>query len=171
MTSRGRSWSSSRSSMRRWPTGSATTCSEGQANSLWGKAMAMLRQTETRAEYAIEKPTTLLGRDQRCDIVLRSRLVSHEHARIHRGLFGYTIEDVGSTHGTYVNGERLRARKRLRSGDVIVLAMAPARRHAAQRHAAGPCTTSTGWGMHHTPPPFYASRLQYARIYHMVYTQ
>ncbi len=115
--------------------------------------MASLTQTETGAEYPIKKRLTLVGRHEACDIVLPSRLVSHEHARIHKGLFGYTIEDVGSTHGTYVNGERVEGRKRLRSGDVIILAMVPVRDEKRTRHWEDPRGTSGGWGAHHTSPP------------------
>jgi hypothetical protein len=115
--------------------------------------VAVLKDTQTGAEHPIEKRITLLGREDHCDIVLRSRLVSHEHARIRKRLFGYTIEDVGSTHGTYVNDKRLKRSKRLRNGDVIILAKAPVRPEKPVPPTEHPRDTSTGWEPHHTPAP------------------
>lgn len=45
--------------------------------------------------------------------------LSGEHARIRRTGAAYVIADLGSTHGTRVNGRLLSGEARLRSGDVI----------------------------------------------------
>lgn len=49
--------------------------------------------------------------------------VSRQHARIGYNGNGYTIEDLGSSNGTWVNGNRLTARQPhpLRSGDHVQL--------------------------------------------------
>ena len=48
--------------------------------------------------------------------------LSRQHARIARGENGaYTIEDLGSTNGTSVNGERVEAVQSLALGDTIEL--------------------------------------------------
>jgi pSer/pThr/pTyr-binding forkhead associated (FHA) protein len=44
---------------------------------------------------------------------------SGRHARIESGSDGVWIFDLGSTNGTYVNGERIDGRARLREGDVV----------------------------------------------------
>jgi hypothetical protein len=87
--------------------------------------MALLRETQRGTEYVLTKRTTVLGREESCDLRAPTRLVSAHHARIRKGLLGYVIEDLGSSNGTFVNGERIRKAKRLRDGDVIVLAMVP----------------------------------------------
>src|SRR5439155_1097347 len=49
------------------------------------------------------------------DITLDDKTVSRRHAALRMTSDGATIEDLGSTHGTYVNGEKVtskRARKR-----------------------------------------------------------
>jgi pSer/pThr/pTyr-binding forkhead associated (FHA) protein len=45
--------------------------------------------------------------------------VSRRHAQVHRSGSGFVISDLGSTNGTYVNGERLIADHRLADGDII----------------------------------------------------
>jgi hypothetical protein len=44
---------------------------------------------------------------------------SGRHARVESGLDGTWVIDLGSTNGTFVNGERLDGRRRLHRGDAI----------------------------------------------------
>jgi predicted component of type VI protein secretion system len=44
--------------------------------------------------------------------------MSHEHARISRDDGGFTLEDLGSTNGTYI---KLREATRLEHGDCLLL--------------------------------------------------
>jgi predicted component of type VI protein secretion system len=66
----------------------------------------------------------VLGRDDGCDIMIPSRQVSRNHARIIATDDGTTIEDMGSKNGTHLNGEMLSDVKTLRDGDVIQIAFA-----------------------------------------------
>lgn len=61
-----------------------------------------------------------VGRDIHADIVINVPEISRRHARLWRGSGGYTLEDLGSTNGTYVNGQRLSSPYTLRSGDTIM---------------------------------------------------
>src|ERR1700690_2759965 len=45
--------------------------------------------------------------------------LSRQHARISRLSGELTIEDLGSTNGTSVNGERISGPRQLRTGDVV----------------------------------------------------
>ena len=60
----------------------------------------------------------LLGRDPQNDIVLDDRRVSRKHAEVRLRLGRYTLYDLQSTNGTYVNGRRV-AEKVLDDGDKI----------------------------------------------------
>ena len=114
--------------------------------------MAYLRDTGTGAEFNLEKRTTVIGRDEGCDIVFGSRLVSHQHAKIRRGLFGgYSIVDAGSGNGTYVNGKQLKGRLRLQGGEVI--AIGRVHDDAPKSGSQDPSTKTAGWGMKHRPAP------------------
>jgi pSer/pThr/pTyr-binding forkhead associated (FHA) protein len=60
-----------------------------------------------------------MGRADGADIPIDDPFASSVHARIFpRGHFMY-IEDMGSTNGTYLNGRRLRAAERLKTGDTV----------------------------------------------------
>src|SRR5206468_12801287 len=49
----------------------------------------------------------LIGRDPQNDLVLDDRRVSRKHAEIRLRLGRYTLYDLQSTNGTYVNGRRV----------------------------------------------------------------
>lgn len=64
---------------------------------------------------------TIIGRSPKCKLVLDDPLVSRAHARLMVHLGTATIEDLGSSNGVLVNGERLLRARVLVSGDRIVI--------------------------------------------------
>ena len=60
-----------------------------------------------------------IGRGLDCDVVLADRYVSRHHARISSLPMVTLLQDLGSTHGTFVNGQRISQPTPLRPGDVI----------------------------------------------------
>jgi hypothetical protein len=62
----------------------------------------------------------LIGRHQRCDIVLRDPSVSRRHARLTFRDHKWIIQDLRSTNGTIVNGARV-GRSEVRPGDLLAL--------------------------------------------------
>lgn len=61
----------------------------------------------------------LVGREQECAISLNSSHISRYHAKINVSSGGVYIEDLLSTNGTYVNGQRIKGRVRLSLGDEV----------------------------------------------------
>jgi len=71
--------------------------------------------------FALTKNEIFLGRDPHNDIVISDSEVSRKHARLVLQAAGYVLEDLGSTNGTYVDGQRLMGPHVLRPGEVIML--------------------------------------------------
>ncbi|AVS76098.1 FHA domain-containing protein [Paracidovorax cattleyae] len=69
-------------------------------------------------EVALIKERTTLGRRPYNDIVIDNLAVSGEHAVLHMAGDAVEIEDIGSTNGTYVNGQPVK-RQPLRNGDLV----------------------------------------------------
>lgn len=68
--------------------------------------------------FSLESATTTIGRSSDQDLILHEPFVSRRHAVIHRLTEGYEIVDQGSSHGTYLNGQRT-DRAILHNGDVL----------------------------------------------------
>jgi hypothetical protein len=69
-------------------------------------------------DVALGGERVCVGRLASCDIRLADANVSREHAAFVREGAGWAIEDLESTNGTYLNGERV-SFERLRNGDVV----------------------------------------------------
>src|SRR6516225_5389543 len=61
-----------------------------------------------------------IGRSSELDMVLVEDMVSRKHAKITVGGGKIVIEDLGSTNGTFVNGEKVK-QARLKEGDRILI--------------------------------------------------
>ena len=66
--------------------------------------------------------TISIGRDTASSIAIADSEVSRKHARLRIQDRGYLIEDLGSTNGTFVNGQRLMGPHLLKHGELIKLA-------------------------------------------------
>lgn len=73
------------------------------------------------ATYSLEGDQLVIGRDSASNIAINDAEVSRKHARLNFQGGKYVIEDLGSTNGTFVNGQRLIGPVVLKSGDVISL--------------------------------------------------
>jgi pSer/pThr/pTyr-binding forkhead associated (FHA) protein len=72
-------------------------------------------------EFELSQPNTSLGRESGVDIVLTTTAVSRRHAQVTQENSQYYIEDLGSSNGTYLNGQRISGRQMLRDGDQVGL--------------------------------------------------
>jgi len=71
-------------------------------------------------EVAIDRARIVIGRGRKADLALAEATISRAHAAIGFDAEGFFVEDLGSTNGTMVNGERI-TRQRLKSEDEIVM--------------------------------------------------
>jgi hypothetical protein len=74
-----------------------------------------------RPRSTIELGTpTVIGRDRGSGVWLDDdEFASARHARIDPRPDGVWVDDLGSTNGTFVNGDRITSRRLLRPGDVV----------------------------------------------------
>jgi pSer/pThr/pTyr-binding forkhead associated (FHA) protein len=70
-------------------------------------------------EHRLLTNAATIGRAVECDIVIASKSISRENTRIRLEGRHWFAEDLGSTNGTYLNGERIITPMKLRDGDSI----------------------------------------------------
>ncbi len=74
----------------------------------------------TGHELGVDSAPITVGRGEQNDVALESdEFASSTHARFVPQRDGVWIEDVGSTNGTFVNGDRLPSPRKLTPGDVV----------------------------------------------------
>jgi pSer/pThr/pTyr-binding forkhead associated (FHA) protein len=89
----------------------------GHAVSL-GATVRVLSGFYEGLEVPVDRDWLVIGRGRGADLVLALPTISRAHAAIGWDPGGFFLEDLGSTNGTLLNGER-RERSRLADGDEI----------------------------------------------------
>jgi FHA domain-containing protein len=80
--------------------------------------LVVRRGPNAGARFLLDHDVTTSGRHPDSDIFLDDVTVSRRHAEFHRGGSGFTVRDVGSLNGTYVNRERVESAT-LSNGDEV----------------------------------------------------
>ena len=71
------------------------------------------------ASFTLEGDQLTIGRDSVNEIVINDAEISRRHARLTFQGGKYVLEDLGSTNGTFVNGQRLAGPRVLKAGEVV----------------------------------------------------
>ncbi len=71
--------------------------------------------------FALEGDQLVIGRDASNNITINDAEISRKHSRLLFQGGKYVLEDLGSTNGTFVNGQRLAGPVVLKTGDVVSL--------------------------------------------------
>ena len=86
-----------------------------------GMALLVVRRgPNAGARFLLDHDVTTSGRHPDSDIFLDDVTVSRRHAEFHRGQSGFTVRDVGSLNGTYVNRERVESATLSNSDEVQI---------------------------------------------------
>ncbi|MGH3660583.1 MAG: oxoglutarate dehydrogenase inhibitor Odhl [Micromonosporaceae bacterium] len=84
-----------------------------------GTALLVVRRgPNAGARFLLDHDVTTSGRHPDSDIFLDDVTVSRRHAEFHRETAAFTVRDVGSLNGTYVNRERVETAT-LSNGDEV----------------------------------------------------
>lgn len=87
---------------------------------LSGYALVVERGPRTGMTYLLRNGNTTVGRHPESDIFLNDVTVSRHHCRFHLSDDSLTVEDSGSTNGTYVNDQRIDSTE-LSAGDEVLV--------------------------------------------------
>src|SRR5213075_3320836 len=92
---------------------------EGQESAQW--ALRFISGKYQGGEFPLRpNREIIIGRSSELDMVLVEDMVSRKHAKITTDDKAVTIQDLGSTNGTFVNGEKVR-KVELKDGDRILI--------------------------------------------------
>jgi len=78
----------------------------------------MFRADGERRSFSIVRDMTVVGRREDCDLRIPLGEVSRKHCRIIKDADAIRLEDLGSSNGTFHNGERVREAT-LAAGDTV----------------------------------------------------
>jgi hypothetical protein len=81
--------------------------------------LVMRTGAQAGMEFPVDRPLVRIGRGSGNDIPLQDTQASRQHAEISQQGEQFFIRDLGSTNGTFVNGERLTAPRLLQPGDQV----------------------------------------------------
>ena len=131
--------------------------------------MVMFRSDGQRRSFSVTRDITVIGRREDCDLRIPLGDVSRKHCRLIIDGENIRVEDLGSSNGTYRNGERvqqtdLAAGDTLQAGPVVfvlqvdgspaddelqpVTVQAAAQQAAKEKSAAAHDVTTTGTEEH-----------------------
>jgi len=82
-------------------------------------AHLLLLGEEEQREFLITQAERHIGRNLGNDIVITDEEMSSRHACFSRADGKFWVEDLGSTNGTFVNGQRIQAPTSLRDEDLL----------------------------------------------------
>jgi len=83
-----------------------------------GVVMVMFRADGQRRSFTVSRDMTVIGRREDCDLRIPLSDVSRKHCRLIKDGETVKVEDLGSSNGTYINGERVQQAE-VAAGDTL----------------------------------------------------
>lgn len=80
--------------------------------------LIMFRGENDKRSFSVVRDVTLIGRREDCDLRIPLGDVSRKHCRLIKENGVLRVEDLGSSNGTFLNGQRIQSAK-LEAGDTL----------------------------------------------------
>jgi pSer/pThr/pTyr-binding forkhead associated (FHA) protein len=114
----------------------------------------VMRSGPTPGEtFPLEGDQLVIGRDASNSIAINDAEISRKHSRLSFQGGKYVLEDLGSTNGTFVNGQRLAGPVVLKPGDVVSLGEQIVLMYDAITQDTGATIASSRQSARVIPPP------------------
>ena len=104
---------------------------------------ATLKRIESDEEIDLAA-VSMIGRSPECQILVADPRVSRRHAMIRKQDGGFYLFDLGSFNGSYLNGARVTAARKLNTGDTLTFAEHEFRFEQAGQSGLDTLTENTG---------------------------
>lgn len=102
-----------------------------------GFRLIVRRGPQPNQVYELTQDIITIGRDATNEVSINDPEVSRHHCRLTRAAGGFTIEDLGSTNGTFINGQRVTGARPLTSGVQVGLGETVVLHYEAASMSAG----------------------------------
>lgn len=112
--------------------------------------------------FPLEGEQLTIGRDSTNGVAINDAEVSRKHSRLTFQGGKYVLEDLGSTNGTFVNGQRLAGPVVLKSGDVVSLGEQIVLMYDAIQTDGGATVAVSRKAVQAAPPPAYSAAPSYS---------
>jgi predicted component of type VI protein secretion system len=112
--------------------------------------------------FPLDGDQLTIGRDSTNGVAINDAEISRKHARMMFQGGKYVIEDLGSTNGTFVNGQRLAGPVVLKAGDVVSLGEQIVLMYDAIAADAGATVAVSRKAVQAPPPAYSAPQQSYA---------
>lgn len=70
-------------------------------------ALVMVREGQPPRRFVLAKEVTVIGRKEDCDLRIPLSEISRRHCKLVKTDTGLRVEDMGSSNGTLVNGQKI----------------------------------------------------------------
>ena len=106
--------------------------------------LIVIRSDSLEEDILLEEEETVFGRDEEADITVDDNRVSRQHCKITRELDVYSLIDLDSSNGTFVNGQRI-SEHILENGDRVQIGSSTFEFHIERPILPGQKQGSHGW--------------------------
>jgi FHA domain len=81
--------------------------------------LSLLLGRKTMQVFDLDQPSIVVGRDESADILIDNPSMSRRHAELRQEGAGWVVEDLGSSNGTFIGGERIDGPRPIEVGSEI----------------------------------------------------